>query len=87
MELALLLGVVGVILVIVGPLLGISAYARVRRLESSAPDGMAGLTRRISALEQKLAQLQGRPPEATERPLGPARPLAEGASPAAVPPR
>jgi uncharacterized membrane protein len=87
MELAVLLGAVGLILVIVGPLLGISAYARVQRIESSVLNGMAELMRRVSALEKTVAQLQGRPPDTPERPVGTARPSTEGASPAAVPPR
>lgn len=80
MELAFLLGVVVFILVIVGPLLGISAYTRVRRLEGGAPASLERLIARISALEQQVARLQGRPAGAPE-------PGAPAPAPAAAPPR
>jgi uncharacterized membrane protein len=81
-----LLGVVGLIVLIVGPILGISAYVRVQRLEANARDNMARLIRRIGALEQHLAQLQGELPQAPAHPGGPEPPLAEVPSPAALPP-
>jgi uncharacterized membrane protein len=82
MESAFLLAAVSLIILIVGPILGISAFVRVQRLESS-------LLRRIDALEQKLAQLsgRGRPPEAPERPVERAEPPAGVPSPVAVPSR
>jgi uncharacterized membrane protein len=80
MESAFLLGAASLVVLIVGPILGIKAFFRVQRLESS-------LLRRIDALEQKLAQLAGRPSEAPERPIERAQPPAGVPSPAVVPSR
>jgi hypothetical protein len=55
---------IGLMVLIGGPILAISALIQVARM-----------AQRIGALEQQLAQLQGRPPQAPERPVQPAQPL------------
>jgi uncharacterized membrane protein len=55
----LLLVLIG-LLIIVGPILGISAYIKVKRLESDKrqPSDLQQLTARIYALEQRLARME-----------------------------